>query len=94
MFQGTKLWIDLDGSNPQDRGKTRRNFDECELRAELLDQSGGGIEGFALDRSKTLLDSGRQQMSWEGGDLAKLVGKPVRLRLAMRNCALYSIQFA
>ena len=94
MFEGTKLWIDLDGSNPQDRGKTRRNFDECELRAELLDQSGGRIEGFAIDRSKTLLDSGRQQMSWEGADLAKLAGKPVRLRLAMRNCALYSIQFA
>jgi hypothetical protein len=33
-------------------------------------------------------------MSWEGADLAKLAGKPVRLRLAMRNCALYSIQFA
>ena len=93
FFKGSRLWIDIDASNPQDRGRARRNFDECELRAEMLDQSGGRIDAFALDRSKTLLDSGRQEMSWEGGDVSKLAGKPVRLRLAMRNCALYSIQF-
>lgn len=93
LFSGSKLWIDIDASNPQDKGVGRRNFDECELRAELLDQSGGSIEGFELRRSRILLESGRQPVSWEGADLSKLAGKPVRLRLAMRNCALYSIQF-
>lgn len=93
IFAGSKLLIDIDASNPQDRGKTRRNFDECELKAQLLDQSGGVIEGFTLERSKTLLESGKHEMSWEGADLSRLAGKPVRLRLAQRNCALYSIQF-
>ncbi len=93
IFQETRLFLDIDASNPQDRGKGFRNFDECELRAALSDQSGKPLEGFTLDRSKPLLESGRQEMSWQGADLSLLTGKPVRLRLEMRNCALYAIQF-
>ncbi|MBM3726042.1 MAG: hypothetical protein FJW40_11530 [Acidobacteria bacterium] len=92
-FAGSKLLIAIDASNPQDRGTPQRNFDECDLRAALLDQSGGAIDGFSLDKSKPLFDSGKHEMSWEGADLSRLAGKPIRLRLAQRNCAFYSIQF-
>ncbi len=93
IFSGSKLVIDIDASNPQDRGTTRRSFDECELKAALLDQSGGTIDGFSLDKSTALLESGKQEMAWDGRSLGELANQPVRLRLAMRNCALYSIQF-
>ena len=73
--------------------KSYRNFDECEVRAALLDRSGGAIEGFTLENSTPLLESGRQEMRWKGEDLSELEGKPVQLRLATRASALYSIQF-
>lgn len=92
-FQGENLFIDIDASNPQDRGKGFRNFDECELRAAITDQSGKPLDGFSLDKSKVLLESGRKEMTWPGANVAALAGQPIRLRLAMRNCALYSIQF-
>ena len=70
-----------------------RGFDECEIRAALLDQSGGPLEGFTLERSKRVTEGGVQEISWQGADLQKLAGKPVRIRFEMRNAALYSIQF-
>lgn len=92
-FTGSKLMVDLDASLPMELPKKYRNFDECELRAELVDQSGGTIEGFTLDRSTTLLESGRQELSWQGSSVASLQNKPVRLRIQMRAAALYSLQF-
>ncbi len=92
-FSGSKLMLDIDASLPMERPKSYRNYDECEVRAALLDQSGGTIEGFTLEKSSPLLESGRQEMRWEGKEVSQLEGKPVQLRLAIRSAALYSIQF-
>ncbi len=36
----------------------------------------------------------KMQMPWEGGlDVSALAGRPVRLRFAMKDADLYSIQF-
>lgn len=69
-------------------------FDECEVRAALLDQSGGAIEGFTFERSKRLTESGRQELAWAGASVGRLEGKPVRIRFELRNAALCAIQFA
>ncbi len=92
-FSGSKLMLDIDASLPMELPKSYRNFDECEVQAALLDRSGGAIEGFTLENSTPLLESGRQEMRWKGKDLSELEGKPVQLRLATRASALYSIQF-
>jgi hypothetical protein len=95
FFRGSRLFVDLDASVPQKAPTAgRRNFDECELRGAVLDQSGGPLEGFSMDRSNLILRSGVQEMKWEGSDLSKLEGKPVRLRFSLRAGALYSIRFA
>jgi hypothetical protein len=93
IFSGSRLFVDIDASVPQSTPGARRNFDECEFRAAVTDQSGGRIEGFTFDRSKVLLASGRQEVTWEGKDVGRLEGKPVRLHFEYRNAALYSIQF-
>jgi hypothetical protein len=92
-FTGSRLLVDLDASLPDSKTSDGRGFDECEVRASLLDQSGGPLEGFTLERSKRVTEGGIQEISWQGADLQKLAGKPVRIRLEMRNAALYSIQF-
>jgi hypothetical protein len=94
IFRGSTLFLDIDASVPQRQPGPRPNFDECELRAELRDQSGGRIEGFTADRSTVPLQGGRQSLSWQGSDLAALQGRPVRVRIALRNAALHSLQFA
>jgi hypothetical protein len=94
FFKGSRLFFDLDASLPQGGTNRVRDFDSCELRAELLDQSGSRIEEFSLERCAPLLESGRQEIRWAGADLARLVGKPVRIRFKLRACALYSFQFA
>ena len=38
-FVGSKLMLDIDASLPMELPKSYRNFDECEVRAALLDQS-------------------------------------------------------
>jgi hypothetical protein len=93
IFKGSRLMVDIDASLPDSKSKEGTNFDECDVRAALLDQSGGAIEGFTIERFRRLRESGRQEMSWEGADVGRLEGKPVRIGFRMRNAALYSIQF-
>ena len=59
----------------------------------LLDQSGGPIEGFSLDRCEPLFRSGFQEVKWTGQSVARLAGKQVRLRFELRNAGLYAFQF-
>ncbi len=94
IFKGSKLLIDVDASVPQSVPKDAMNFDECEVRASLADQSGGKIEGFTFENSSQILESGKHEMKWKGADLSQLEGKPVRLTLEIRSACLYSIQFA
>ena len=93
IFKGSKLLIDVDASVPQSVPKDVMNFDECEVRASLTDQSGGRIKGFSFDPATQILESGKHEMKWEGADLSQLEGKPVRIHLEIRSACLYSIQF-
>ena len=95
-FSGSRLKIDMNASltgGSASQISHRRNFDEVEVRLALLDEFGGEIEGFTIQRSKILPDSGVQEVAWEGADLKSLQGKAVRLRFEYRNAALYSFQF-
>ena len=95
LFQGKKLLVDIEASPAMSVPRpSQPRFDECDFRAALEDQSGGRIEGFTIDRSKVLLKSGAQELSWGDSDLGKLAGKPVRLRFEYRNAALHSFQFS
>ena len=59
-----------------------------------MDESGGPIEGFGLEQSRTLKESGVQELSWTRSEVARLEGRPVRLRFHLRKASLYSIQFS
>ena len=95
IFSGSKLRIDLDASLPDRASKrpTEREFDEADVRVAVLDQWGGKIDGFELERCRMIADSGVQEVTWGNASLRALEGKPVRLRFEYRNAALYSLQF-
>lgn len=93
VFEGSRLFVDLDASAPDQKPRVPPHFDECEVRVALIDQSGGPLAGFELARSSVLRGSGEQEVSWAGADLSTLAGKPVRIRFELRNAALYSFQF-
>ena len=93
IFKGNRLLIDVEASIPQSVPKEEMGFDECEVRAALADQSGAPIDGFSFVRSSSVLESGVHEIRWEGADLSRLQGEPVRLRLEMRSACLFSIQF-
>lgn len=86
----------MDASLPSraSHSPTQRNFDEAELRVEILDEWGGRIDGLQIDHCKTLVGSGVQEVTWMNRDCAPpLEGKPVRLKFEYRNAALYGFQF-
>lgn len=93
IFAGSKLVIDLDAGVPMELPRIPRRYDECELRIAIEDQSGGRIEGYTIDQSPVITHGGPQEITWNGADVAKLAGKPIRLRFEMRNACLYSFQF-
>lgn len=62
-----------------------------ELKAAVLDEAGAVLPGFAEeDCTAWKGDSTRQRLSWKGGDLTALAGKPVRFRFSMRDGELYA----
>jgi hypothetical protein len=93
IFKGSKLLVDVDASVPQSKPGAKMNFDECDIRVALADQSGGQIDGFTFERSTRILGSGKHEISWEDMDLSRLAGDPVRLRFEIRNACLLSLQF-
>lgn len=66
------------------------------VRAALLDEGGKPLPGFDLSDCDPLTgDHVRGIARWRGkSDLAALVGKPVRLKLELTKCSLYSIRFS
>ncbi|MBU0596475.1 hypothetical protein KJ567_07315 [Candidatus Bipolaricaulota bacterium] len=66
------------------------------LRFELCDGDGKACEGFALaDSEKLYGDEIAHEVKWaKGSDVSALVGKPVRLRVQLKDADLYSIRFA
>ena len=65
------------------------------LRIEIQDQSGKPIPGFTLSECSELIgDELERAVNWKrGGDVSGLAGRPVRLRVAMRDANLYSLRF-
>lgn len=101
-FSGNKLLLDFDAGLPELSRKAllslnrdpSKGADFAEVRAALEDPAGGKIAGFTLEQCKPLNGSGIQEMTWPGADWSQIAGKPVRIRLEMRNVALYSLQFS
>ena len=66
------------------------------LRFELCDAEGNACEGFSMAESEKLFGNGiAHTVSWRGcSDLSALAGKPVRLRVRMKDADLFAMQFA
>lgn len=62
---------------------------------ELIGENGRVIEGFAMaDCEPVIGDEIERVVKWKGGsDLAAIAGKPIRLRIQMKDADLYSIRF-
>jgi hypothetical protein len=65
------------------------------IRAELQDVAGKPIPGYTLGESlETIGNELDREVCWKsGGNVARLAGRPVRLRLVLRDASLYAIQF-
>lgn len=69
--------------------------DGGEIRVEVLDAAGRPIPGFSGDDAvaATGVDDVRYRPVWgKGGDLSRLAGRTVRLRIALSDARLYAIQ--
>ena len=53
------------------------------------------MPGYSLDDSEEIFgDSINQVAHWAGGsDLSSLAGRPIRIRIVLKDADLYSIQF-
>lgn len=66
-----------------------------DLRVEVQDTAGAPVEGFALvDCDEIFGDEIERTVTWRGGesDLSALAGRPVRLRIALRDADLFSLR--
>ena len=65
------------------------------VRVEIQDLEGKPHEGFALDDCPVLFgDAIDRAVTWKNGpDVGSVAGKPVRLRVELRDADLYSFQF-
>lgn len=80
IFTGTKLTLNL--------------VSQIETRVEIQDETGKAIPGFTLEDCTPLVaDSINEVVTWKGGSLAQLTGKPVRLRFHLIEADLFALQF-
>jgi hypothetical protein len=65
------------------------------IRVEVQDAIGLPIDGFRMiDCHEVFGDDLERVVSWKGaGDPGDLAGRPVRLRISMRDADLYSLRF-
>lgn len=65
------------------------------LKVEVLDLNGSVFEGFTLQQSKPIIgDQYKAQVSWmSNGNLAKLIGREVKLRFHLKKGDLFSFWF-
>lgn len=66
------------------------------IRVEIQDAGGKPIPGFSMeDANEQIGNEIDRVVSWEGGsDVSALAGKPVRLRLAIKDADLYAFRFS
>jgi hypothetical protein len=78
MFQGQHLFVNADVA-------------AGELTAEVLDERDRALEGLTrADCVPVRADRTLQAVTWKAGDLAKVAGKPVRLRFHLTGGRLYA----
>jgi hypothetical protein len=65
------------------------------IRVELQDETGKPVPGRSLAEGDEIVgDTIEQRVTWRGdGDISAWAGRPVRLRIAMREADLYSLSF-
>ena len=65
-------------------------------KVEIQNADGGPLEGFSLDDCVEVIgDTLDYTVNWANGpDVGKLAGRPVRLRVVLRDADLYSFRFA
>ena len=66
------------------------------VRVEIQDVDGTPLDGYALDECPPIFcDSLSHVVRWEytGGDVRELAGKPVRLRVELKDADLYAFRF-
>ena len=65
------------------------------IRCEILDAAGTPLPGYSLAECEEIFgDELARPVSWQGStDLGRLAKKPIRLRFAIKDADLYSIQF-
>ncbi len=65
------------------------------ITVEIQDAEGNSVEGHRLEQCREIYGDHIERVAkWEGGsDLSSLARKPVRLRFAVKDADLYSIQF-
>lgn len=65
------------------------------LTVELLDEAGGVLAGYAArDCDLVTGDEIAREISWKkGADLGALAGRPIKLRIVLRDAELYSFRF-
>lgn len=64
------------------------------VRVEIQDAEGKPLPGFTLDDCTEIIgDDLDRVVTWKGGALNALAGKPLRLRIVMKDADLYSIKF-
>ncbi|OYW17509.1 MAG: hypothetical protein B7Z55_12390, partial [Planctomycetales bacterium 12-60-4] len=66
-----------------------------DVRVEIQDAAGSPIKGYSLEECPPIFgDTLEREVTWDqGSDLARLTGRPVRLRFVLRDADLYSFQF-
>jgi len=65
------------------------------IRVEIQDANGKPYPGFSLEDCEEIFgDEISHRVSWrKGSDVSSLAGQSVRLRFAMKDADLYSMQF-
>ena len=65
------------------------------IRVEIQDGEGRPVPGHGLDECRELVgDEIGRSVAWDGGcSVSELAGKPVRLRVVMKDADLYSLRF-
>ncbi len=66
------------------------------VQVEIQDAAGQALPGFALaDMPELYGDEFEAAVAWKKGpDVSSLVGKPVRLRIVLKDADLYALRFA
>jgi hypothetical protein len=64
------------------------------VRVELQDEAGQPLVGFALADCETRYgDEIEREVTWKGNGLSALVGKPVWVRIVMKDADVYALRF-